>query len=104
MAKDKTRCDYQAAEMIVKAFSTESEAINKMNSDLSRNVQTLEAGAWVGKAATAFFQEMNGTVMPSLKRLQKALATASKSMAEVSKTVKETEDATKAILNGSKLF
>lgn len=104
VAENKTRCDYQASDLIVKNFKTEADNVQKMNQNLSRNLQTLEGGAWVGKAATAFFGEMNGIVMPSLKRLQVALSSAAKSMSEVSKEVKQTEEATKNILNGNKLF
>jgi WXG100 family type VII secretion target len=104
VANDKTRCDYQAADMIVKSFKSESETVQKMTQDLGRLVQGLQGGQWVGKAATAFYNEMDGIVFPSLKRLHAALAEASKGMSEIAKEVKQTEETTQNLLNGSKLF
>lgn len=104
MANDKTRCDYQAADAIVKLFKSEAETVQKMTQDLSRLVQNLEGGAWVGKAATAFYGEMNGIVFPSLKRLGAALAEASNGMNTIAKEVKQTEETTQNLLSGNKLY
>jgi WXG100 family type VII secretion target len=104
MARETTRGDYDELKSIQSKWQQTAEAINQMNSNLSSNIQTLEDGDWIGQGAKAFFAEMNSSVMPSLKRLQKALASAAKNTGSIAKEIKAAEDETSNMLNGSVLF
>jgi WXG100 family type VII secretion target len=104
MANGMTRGDYDELKTIASRWQQEAEAINQMNSNLASCIQTLEGGDWIGQGARAFFAEMNSTVMPSLKRLNKALASAAKNTNNIATEIKATEDATSGVLNGSILF
>ena len=104
MASGTTRGDYDELKAIQSRWQQEAEAINQMNANLSSCIQTLEGGDWIGEGAKAFFQEMNSQVMPSLKRLQKALSSAAKNTGSLAKEIKAAEDDTSGMLNGSFLF
>ena len=101
---NQTRGNYDELKTIQSRWQQEAESINQMNSNLSSCVQTLEGGDWIGEGARAFLQEMNSDVMPSLRRLQKALAAASKNTSNIAKEIKAAEDETSNILNGRVLF
>jgi len=65
----------------------------------------LEGGDWIGKGATAFYNEMNSAVLPAMKKLASALDTASQTTKKISQIVKRAEDDSaalfKAVLVGS---
>ena len=104
MSDGKTRGNYDELKAISAKWNQEADAIAQMNANLASCIQTLEGGDWIGQGAKAFFAEMNSSVMPSLKRLNKALASASKNTASIAQEIKAAEDATSGILNGSILF
>lgn len=104
MANQMTRGNYDELKTIQSKWQQEAESINQMNSNLSSCIQTLESGDWIGQGAKAFLQEMNSDVMPSLRRLQKALAAASKNTGNIAKEIKAAEDETSNLLNGRVLF
>jgi WXG100 family type VII secretion target len=76
MSKSKVRYDYLMLENIEGLFGLYATAVGKWHEALKSNVDALQSGDWIGPGATAFYQEMNGEVMPSLKRLQSALGDA----------------------------
>lgn len=104
MSNDRTRGDYDELKTIQSKWQQEAEAINQMNANLNSCLQTLEGGDWIGQGARAFIAEMNSQVMPSLKRLDKALASAAKNTGRIAREIKAAEEASSAILNGSILF
>jgi uncharacterized protein YukE len=61
-------------------------------------VNTLQGGDWVGQGARAFYAEMNSAVLPSLKRLSKALQSAQRVTQHISREIKAAEDEAAAIL------
>jgi WXG100 family type VII secretion target len=73
------------------AFNQQADAIAKMNQTLKSCQETLQGGDWIGQGANAFQQEMNGQVMPSLGRLQKALTEAARLTAQMSQIIKQAE-------------
>jgi len=99
-----TRGNYDELKSIQSKWQQEAEAIHQMNANLASCIQTLEGGDWIGQGAKAFLAEMSSSVMPSLKRLNKALASASKNTGSIAREIKAAEDATSGILNGNILF
>ena len=104
MANGMTRGNYDELKTIQGNWQKEAESVAQMISNLSSCIQTLEGGDWIGQGAKAFLAEMNSSVMPSLKRLDKALASAAKNTGSIAREIKAAEDATSATLNGSILF
>jgi WXG100 family type VII secretion target len=100
MPNDKTRADYQALASIGKQFQQESDAIAAQARTIRSHLERLRGGAWVGKAATAFYSEMDGIVLPSVNRLQAALAEAARATRDISAAIKAAEDESSRVLNG----
>jgi len=104
MSNGKTRGNYDELKTIESTWQKEAESVSQMINNLSSVIQTLEGGDWIGEGAKAFFAEMNSSVMPSLKRLDKALTSAAKNTSSIAREIKTAEDATSGVLNGSALF
>ena len=104
MANGMTRGDYDELKTIQSRWQQEAEAINQMNANLKSCIETLQGGDWIGEGAKAFFAEMSSQVMPSLTRLNKALASADKNTGSLAKEIKAAEDETSGMLNGNFLF
>jgi WXG100 family type VII secretion target len=100
MPNDKSRADYPSLQQIASLFRTESESTDSLNQMLKRHADIMRDGAWVGKAATAFLAEMDGIVMPSMRRLSAALAEASQATKAVHDAMKAAEQDAAAVLNG----
>ena len=76
MAAPKVRVDYEAMQQIAQAFGRESEAAERTLQNLQRSMDVLQRGDWIGKGAKAFYREMEQDVLPSMRRLTKALGSA----------------------------
>jgi WXG100 family type VII secretion target len=86
-----TRADYEQLAKIAQQFAAEADTITQQTQRVRSTVDTLRGGDWVGKAAEAFYREMDSSVFPSLARLIKALNAASGVTGEISKDVQQTE-------------
>lgn len=85
------RSDHEQLKQISQSFAQQADAINNMNQQIKSCLETLQGGDWIGKGASAFFQEMNSSVNPSLARLQKALTQAARVTNQVSQLMKQAE-------------
>jgi WXG100 family type VII secretion target len=92
MSAPKVRAHHEELQKISGSFSSQSSAIAGINGKMNSAFQTLRGGDWIGKGANAFFKEMEGEVMPSMKRLEKALADAARVTNQISQTMKQAED------------
>jgi hypothetical protein len=52
----------------------------------------LQGGDWIGKGATAFYREMDGDVLPALKRLSSAMETANRVTRQISQIMTHTDE------------
>jgi WXG100 family type VII secretion target len=77
---------------MAQAFRSQSENITKQSQQIKANVETLQGGDWIGKGAQAFYREMGDQVMPTMQRLQRALAEASRITQQISQIMKQAED------------
>jgi WXG100 family type VII secretion target len=91
MGNNIVRSNHDELKTIASKFSSEESAVNQMNQTLKSNIDTLQGGDWIGPGATAFYQEMNGDVMPSLKRLQQAMGEAARITNQISQAMKNAE-------------
>ncbi|MBX7214435.1 MAG: WXG100 family type VII secretion target [Thermoflexales bacterium] len=92
MGNNIVRSNHDELKTIASKFSSEAEAVNQMNQNLNSNIETLKGGDWIGQGAKAFYAEMDGQVMPSLKRLASALGEAAKVTNQISQTMQNAEN------------
>jgi WXG100 family type VII secretion target len=94
----KIKIEFDKVDTISSAFSEQSDTVKQMNSNLSSKYDKLKGGDWVGVGADKFFQEMEQTVMPSLKRLESALSRGSEASKKISQKMHGAEDQCKGIV------
>ena len=92
MASPTVRAHYDELKTIQQTFNQQADAVAQMNQNLQGRIETLKSGDWIGKGATAFYQEMDGQVMKSLTRLQRALSEAARITAQISQVMKQAEE------------
>jgi len=88
----KVRSDYDQLKQISSKFSAANSAVAGVNKRLTTAMDQLRKGDWIGQGAKKFYAEMDSDVMPSMKRLEKAMASASKAAADIAKLMKQAED------------
>jgi WXG100 family type VII secretion target len=77
---------------MAQSFRAQSENITKQSQALKSNMDTLQGCDWIGVGAQAFYREMGDQVMPTMQRLQRALAEASRITQQISQIMKAAED------------
>jgi WXG100 family type VII secretion target len=92
MSAPQVRSDYDQLNTIAQTFSTQSDTVNRTLQSVRSNMDTLQGGDWIGKGAQAFYKEMNDQVLPTMQRLQKALAEASRITKQIAQIMKQAED------------
>ncbi|MEO6060767.1 MAG: WXG100 family type VII secretion target, partial [Thermoflexales bacterium] len=91
MAAPKIRSDYDQLNQIGQRFGQEGESTRQLIQSLRQNLDTLRGGDWIGPGATAFYSEMDGSVMPSLKRLAAAMDAAKQASGQVRQLMQQAE-------------
>lgn len=91
MTAPKVRADYEQLRAAAAQLGSQAEATQKSRLSLEQGMQLLESGDWLGKGAAAFYQEMGSQVLPTLKRLAMALATAERTTVQISQLMAEAE-------------
>lgn len=101
MSAAKIRADYDSLNKIAQSLLSESAQIASMAKTIQSNVDTLRGGDWVGPGATAFYQEMDSSVFPSLKRLAAALDEAAKGATRIRQGMHQAETDAAAALRAT---
>lgn len=91
MAVPKVRADYDQLKAAAGQFGGQAEAVQKTLQALQRDLTVLEGGDWLGQGATAFYQEMGGQVLPTLKRLARALEAARQTTVQINQVMAQAE-------------
>ena len=99
MASAVVRADYDALKNVSQSFGQGAAEARQSLQRLKSQVDILEGGDWMGTGARAFFQEMNGSVMPTLTRLVKALEEAQRITLQVSQVMQAAENEAAGYLN-----
>src|SRR5450759_1561231 len=76
MSSPKVRADYEELKQVVSTFKRAGDATGRSLHAVRREKDVLQGGAWIGQGATAFYKEMDDSVLPTLKRLTSALDSA----------------------------
>jgi WXG100 family type VII secretion target len=92
MSAPTVRSDYDQLKNVAQTFSSQSETLNGMNQNVRSCFDTLQGGDWIGPGATAFFKEMNDSVLPTLKRLQQAMSESNRITTQISQIMKGAEE------------
>lgn len=100
MPASRIRANYEELASISRSFQAESDATQRTLRELRSRMQTLEGGDWVGRGARAFYAEMNDSVLPSLTRLEKALAQAATVTTRLERRVRQAEADAARVLDG----
>src|SRR3990170_6861606 len=83
MPAPRVRANYEQLKHIALAFSQQSEQHQQALRRLRTAKEVLQGGGWAGCGATAFYREMDSSVLPSLSRLAAALEQASRTTTTV---------------------
>jgi uncharacterized protein YukE len=100
MPSAKVRADYDGLKQFVSGFNKATEAAQRSLQAVAREKDVLQNGDWIGVGATAFYKEMDDTVLPTLRRLVGALSFAALTTTEISGIIKEAEGQAAQTLNG----
>jgi WXG100 family type VII secretion target len=101
MPAQQVRSDHEQLKQGAQLFQQEAESIEKMLQNLNSRLDALKGGGWKGKGATQFFREMDSSILPSTKNLNKALAQAARITNQISQRLRQAEQDCSAVLNGS---
>ena len=89
---DQIQANYDQLDEIAGRFANQAQEVEQMIQKVRGGVQELEDGKnWTGRAANAFFSEINGTVLPANQRLLDALHEASQVVKEIAQKMKDGE-------------
>ena len=92
MSAPKVRAHHEELQKISSSFNSQGSAIAGVNGKMKSCMETLRGGDWIGQGAKAFMKEMDGEVMPSMKRLEKAMGDAARVTNQISQLMKQAED------------
>jgi len=92
MATNKIRADYDSLRQIAQRFGQQAEETHKTLRNLEQAVNTLKQGDWIGEGARKFYDEIDSTVLPSLKRLQSALENAGQTTKKMDDVMRQAEE------------
>lgn len=89
---EEIRADYDQLEEVSSKFAQQSQVAQQLKQTLKSNMDPLENGDWIGQGSDAFFQEMNGEIMPALARLIDVLQDANAVTKEIIQKLKQAEE------------
>ncbi|HFD86915.1 MAG TPA: WXG100 family type VII secretion target [Gammaproteobacteria bacterium] len=89
---EEIRADYQQLQEITSRFNNQSQAIQEMLQRVRNSMSKLEDGGWIGRGSDAFFNEMNGEVLPAVERLRQALEEAARATSQIAQIMRQAEE------------
>jgi WXG100 family type VII secretion target len=95
------RCHYDDLRQVSHTFQQQFEIAQQLTQQLRSTVEVLAGGDWVGQGASAFYQEMEGQVLPTLQRLSRALESAAQNTSQITQIMHQAEDEAARVLRGS---
>ena len=89
---DLIRVDHDQMAQVAGKFEQNAQKTSQMLQELQRPYQGLKEGGWIGQGATAFYAEMDGKVIPSLRRLIQALSQAGQATNDISGVMRSADE------------
>lgn len=93
MSNSINKINYDELTQIAKQLHSESEDYTRLNSQTRQRMDALRGG-WQGDAAAAFFNEMNGELIPATQRLSSALLTGETVLYQIMRIIHEADEET----------
>lgn len=84
--------DHDAMKAIASQFGRQSDDVTRMYRQVVTAIEKLRDGGWIGEGADAFFEEMDGEVLPAVQRLIAALAMADKVSNDISQLMENADE------------
>jgi WXG100 family type VII secretion target len=91
------RVNYEMMKKFQNSFRGQETAVQQTTGKLTKVIDQLRGGDWIGEGATAFFNEMDSEVIPAMKRLQNVMAEGDRVSKEIEKIQHETESSIESI-------
>jgi WXG100 family type VII secretion target len=101
MAAPRVRSDYDVLKQVAQSFQQQAQATAQTLQRVRSQKETLQGGDWIGQGATAFYNEMDSQVLPTLQRLQRALEESARITGQISQVMKQAEDDAANVLKGN---
>jgi WXG100 family type VII secretion target len=84
--------DYKKMEQVAQAFDQQATEVKRILSTVEQQINVLKADKWKAESATKYYNEMDQTVCPAVKRLGDKLDLASEVCKEIGAVLKKAED------------
>ena len=101
---DRVRTDHDQLKQIMALFGQQADATARTLMALRRQKEVLQGGDWTGQGARKFYDEMDGSVLPALTRLQRALTQAQQTTQKISNRMRQAEADAAAVLKDREAF
>jgi len=83
--------NYEMMKKFQNSFKGQEAATQQSIKNISKVVEQLRGGDWIGEGANKFFSDMDSTFIPAMKRLQNAMTEGDKVSKEIEKNQRDTE-------------
>lgn len=101
MTSDVIQAKYELLEQIAARFAQEAEAGAGMGSRVRQAMAGLQQSGWIGAGADAFFEEMDGRILPAHDRLIHALQESQKVTRQIIAIIQQAEEEAAAPFGGN---
>lgn len=92
MSNEIIQAQYDRLEQIAVRFGQQAEAATQTTQRVQQSNRALQDGGWEGRGATAFFGEMERSVLPSMQRLAAALHQSQTVTRQISQVLQAAEE------------
>lgn len=89
---DVIQTKFDELEQIAKRFGNQSDNTTQTLQSITRVMDKLQSGDWIGRGSDAFFAEMTQEVLPALQRLIDALAQSSQVTREIGEIIAQADE------------
>ncbi len=94
-----TQVNYDEMQAIIKSLQNEEAELRTLLQQTKSKVEALHGNQWVGQGADQFFNEMEGTVLPSMGKMVYALDVAGRVAEQIIKIIHGADEETKSFFN-----
>jgi WXG100 family type VII secretion target len=98
MAANQIRIDYEQLQAVTRRFGDQAQAMRLTLQGLQKRKSMLQDGDWLGQGASAFYSEMDASVLPTFQRLAQALEAAASQTLQISAVMQAAEDQAARVL------
>ncbi len=92
MPAPRIRAEYDSLTKIEKTFARNADAVWETSRRIKQQVETLQSGDWTGRGASAFYEEVNSSVLPSMTGLGTAMEEAQQTTVDMIKLMRTTDE------------